>query len=108
MRGALVRAETPRHMRRSRCCTCLTLPHNGVRAGSHLQVLQDGRFKAPEELARVFEGAGVDPGKPIVASCGTGVTASVLALALHQLSPASQVQTGTLCSVFPDHWLHQC
>ena len=55
------------------------------------QVLQDGRFKTPEELARVFEGACVDPRKPIVASCGTGVTASVLALALHQLSPASQV-----------------
>ena len=62
-----------------------------------VQVLKDGRFKAPEELARVFEGAGVDPGKPIVASCGTGVTASVLALALHQLSPASQVNNEKLC-----------
>jgi thiosulfate/3-mercaptopyruvate sulfurtransferase len=29
--------------------------------------------------------AGVDLARPIVTSCGSGVTASVLALALHQL-----------------------
>lgn len=52
-------------------------------------------MKAPEELARVFHGAGVDPAKPIVASCGTGVTASVLALALHRVAPASQVKDTT-------------
>jgi thiosulfate/3-mercaptopyruvate sulfurtransferase len=33
----------------------------------------------------VFQGAGLDVSKPVVASCGTGVTASVLALALEQL-----------------------
>ena len=57
------------------------------------QVLQEGRFKGPEELAEVFRGAGVDLERPIVTSCGTGVTASVLALALHQISPASKVRT---------------
>ena len=57
------------------------------------QVLQEGRFKAPEELAEVFKGAGIDLERPIVTSCGTGVTASVLALALHQISPASEVRT---------------
>ena len=56
-----------------------------------MQVLQEGRYKGPEELAEVFEGAGVDLERPVVASCGTGVTASVLALALHQISPSSQV-----------------
>ena len=39
----------------------------------------------------MFKGAGVDLERPIVASCGTGVTASVLALALHQISPSSKV-----------------
>lgn len=34
----------------------------------------------------MFQGAGLDLGKPVVASCGTGVTASVLALALEQLA----------------------
>ena len=55
------------------------------------QVLKEGRFKDLQELAQVFAGAGVDTAKPIIASCGTGVTASVLALALHQLAPSSQV-----------------
>ena len=54
-------------------------------------MLKEGRFKNPQDLAAVFQAAGVDMQRPIIASCGTGVTASVLALALHQLSPASQV-----------------
>ena len=56
------------------------------------QVLQEGRYKGPEELSTVFKDAGVDLEKPIIASCGTGVTASVLALALHQIAPAAQVR----------------
>ena len=56
------------------------------------QVLQDGRYKAPEELAKVFKSAGVDLKKPIIASCGTGVTASILVLALQEISPSSQVR----------------
>lgn len=58
-------------------------------------MLKEGRFKSPEELAAVFAAASVDTKQPIITSCGTGVTASVLALALHHLSPASQVGEGT-------------
>jgi len=50
-----------------------------------------GRLKGPEEIQTVFQRAGVDLKQPLVTSCGTGVTASVLALALHQLSPNPQV-----------------
>ncbi len=50
-----------------------------------------GRLKGPEEIQAVFQTAGVDLKQPLVTSCGTGVTASVLALALHQLSPNPQV-----------------
>ena len=60
------------------------------------QVLQEGRYKGPEELSTVFKDAGVDLKKPIIASCGTGVTASVLALALHQIAPATQVKPPNL------------
>ena len=49
------------------------------------------RLKGPEEIQAVFQTAGVDLKQPLVTSCGTGVTASVLALALHQLSPNPQV-----------------
>lgn len=40
-----------------------------------------GVFKTSKEIMEIFEQAGTDPRKPIVASCGSGVTASVLALA---------------------------
>lgn len=38
----------------------------------------------PEELRKLFQQKGVDPGKPIISSCGTGVTAAVLDTALMQ------------------------
>jgi thiosulfate/3-mercaptopyruvate sulfurtransferase len=43
----------------------------------------DGTLLPPEGLRAAIEAAGVDLGKPITTSCGSGVTASVLALALH-------------------------
>lgn len=43
----------------------------------------DGTFKSPSELCSAFEHAGIDLDRPIVTSCGSGVTASVLLLALH-------------------------
>jgi len=45
----------------------------------------DGTMKAVEETRGIFEAAGVDLGKPIVTSCGSGVTAAVLTLALHRM-----------------------
>jgi thiosulfate/3-mercaptopyruvate sulfurtransferase len=66
-------------------------PREGLRSGhipgSHnvpyRQVLNpDGTLKSRDELHDMFEAAGVDPHKPVVASCGSGVTACVLALAL--------------------------
>jgi thiosulfate/3-mercaptopyruvate sulfurtransferase len=45
----------------------------------------DATLLAPDEIKRVFEAAGVDLRKPIVTTCGSGVTASVLALGLHLL-----------------------
>ena len=39
-------------------------------------------YLAPDELKKVFEKFGVDPEKPIIASCGTGVTACVIEAAL--------------------------
>jgi thiosulfate/3-mercaptopyruvate sulfurtransferase len=44
-----------------------------------------GAMKPLEELRRVFAGAGVDMDKPIVTSCGSGVSAAVLTLALYRL-----------------------
>ncbi len=44
----------------------------------------DGRtFRSTEEIRARYAAAGVDTAKPIVCSCGSGVTACVLALGLH-------------------------
>jgi thiosulfate/3-mercaptopyruvate sulfurtransferase len=46
---------------------------------------QDGTLKSAPQLQRLFEQAGVDLNKPVVTSCGSGITASVLALGLAEL-----------------------
>jgi thiosulfate/3-mercaptopyruvate sulfurtransferase len=41
------------------------------------------RLKDPDQLLATFQAAGVDPRAPAVMTCGSGLTACVLALALH-------------------------
>lgn len=68
-------------------------PRAGVRGGHmpgaanvHFRtLLTDGTFKPPAQLREIFAAAGVDPGKPVVTSCGTGVTAAILMLALDDI-----------------------
>jgi thiosulfate/3-mercaptopyruvate sulfurtransferase len=43
----------------------------------------DATLLPPDELRQAFTAAGVDLGKPVVTTCGSGITASVLALGLH-------------------------
>jgi thiosulfate/3-mercaptopyruvate sulfurtransferase len=45
----------------------------------------DGTFCSKKDLARAFEQAGVDLAKPVVTTCGGGVTAAILLFALHLL-----------------------
>ncbi len=45
----------------------------------------DGTFQSDGHLREAFERAGVDLARPIVTTCGSGVTASVLLFALHRL-----------------------
>jgi thiosulfate/3-mercaptopyruvate sulfurtransferase len=69
-------------------------PRPGLRSGhmpgahnipSSKLINKDGTLKSPDELERIFAEAGVDLGKPIVTSCGSGITASILALALAEI-----------------------
>ena len=66
-------------------------PREGMRSGHipgaknlHYRTLlnPDGTMKPPEEIRAAFEAAGVDLGKPVVTSCGSGVTAAILSLGL--------------------------
>lgn len=45
----------------------------------------DGTMKSAPELAAAFAAAGIDPARPVTATCGSGVTAAILALALARL-----------------------
>ncbi|MBB5056001.1 thiosulfate/3-mercaptopyruvate sulfurtransferase [Granulicella aggregans] len=65
-------------------------PRPGLRSG-HMpgatslpfgELVQDGRLRPREELRSAFEQRGLDLNRPITTTCGSGVTASVLALAL--------------------------
>lgn len=46
---------------------------------------EDGTFRDPDEIAAAFANAGADPRAPLVATCGSGVTASSLIFAAHLL-----------------------
>ncbi|WP_347137899.1 3-mercaptopyruvate sulfurtransferase [Paracoccus sp. SSK6] len=65
----------------------------------------DGTMKSPDDLRAEFEAAGVDLKKPVITSCGSGITAAVLSLALerighrnHSLYDGSWTEWGS----FPD------
>lgn len=69
-------------------------PRAGVRSGHMPGALNlpygslydaDGRLKPTADLKAIFQAAGIDTGGPIVASCGSGVTACNLAHALFEL-----------------------
>ncbi|ERN14761.1 thiosulfate/3-mercaptopyruvate sulfurtransferase 1, mitochondrial isoform X1 [Amborella trichopoda] len=69
-------------------------PRKGIRSG-HVpgskcipfgQVLDNSQtLLPPNELAKIFEQEGISLDRPVVSSCGTGVTACLLALGLHRL-----------------------
>jgi thiosulfate/3-mercaptopyruvate sulfurtransferase len=50
---------------------------------THLLDSKDRTFVSGSEIRRKFEAAGVDWSKPVVTTCGSGITAAVLALGLH-------------------------
>jgi thiosulfate/3-mercaptopyruvate sulfurtransferase len=71
-----------------------TEPRPGLRSGHipgsrnlpYAKLLNsDGTLKSPPELQALFKRAGVNLSKPVVTSCGSGITASVLALALAEI-----------------------
>jgi len=54
----------------------------GARSLPFSEVLENGRMLPKEKLRARLAAAGVDGGRPVVTSCGSGVTAAVLSLAM--------------------------
>jgi thiosulfate/3-mercaptopyruvate sulfurtransferase len=46
---------------------------------------EDGTMKSQDEIREIFESAGLDFDKPVITSCGSGVTACILTLALEMI-----------------------
>jgi thiosulfate/3-mercaptopyruvate sulfurtransferase len=67
----------------------LNLPYDDLHA-------PDGTLRPPAELREAFAAAKVDLARPVVTTCGSGITASVLALALHRIGcPDAAVYDGS-------------
>jgi thiosulfate/3-mercaptopyruvate sulfurtransferase len=68
-------------------------PRPGLRSGHmpnafnvpYTEIVDNGRLASSEKIAAAFKKAGVDTDKPIITSCGSGVTAVILALGLDAL-----------------------
>lgn len=79
-------------------------PRPGTRAG-HMpgavnlhygKVLRDGRLADKATIEAALQEAGVVPGAPVVTSCGSGVTAVILALAMERAGwPAPAIYDGS-------------
>lgn len=79
-------------------------PRPGVRAG-HMpgsknlpfpNIVRNGGLVSKEEVAAAFSAAGVDTTKPVITSCGSGVSAAILSLGLEVLgTPAKALYDGS-------------
>eukprot|EP00027_Filamoeba_sp_ATCC50430_P005923 CAMPEP_0168552436 /NCGR_PEP_ID=MMETSP0413-20121227/6713_1 /TAXON_ID=136452 /ORGANISM="Filamoeba nolandi, Strain NC-AS-23-1" /LENGTH=300 /DNA_ID=CAMNT_0008583045 /DNA_START=187 /DNA_END=1086 /DNA_ORIENTATION=+ len=67
------------HMPGSKCVTWSTILQK-QKQGDPFTV-----FLPPKELSQVFVDQGINPNEPVITTCGSGVTASVLSLGLHLL-----------------------
>jgi len=57
----------------------------GARSVPSTSLSRDGKILPKDELKRAVEAAGIDLSQPVVTSCGSGVTAAIISLALEAL-----------------------
>jgi thiosulfate/3-mercaptopyruvate sulfurtransferase len=55
----------------------------------------DGRWRSREEIKTLFAEAGIDPARPLVATCGSGITAAVIVFAAHLLGFPAALYDGS-------------
>ena len=80
-------------------------PRPGVRSGRmpgslnlpFVDIIEHGSLKAPDALKAAFAEHGIDLEKPIITTCGSGVTAAILALAVEEAG-------GTVEGLYDGSW----
>lgn len=56
----------------------------GARNLPFVEIVEQGHLKPAQTLREIFAAHGVDLGRPVITTCGSGVTAAVLALAVEE------------------------
>jgi thiosulfate/3-mercaptopyruvate sulfurtransferase len=79
-------------------------PRPGLKAG-HIPnsfnmpfglLLSDGQVKSKAEVEAAFQAAGIDLSKPVATTCGSGVTAAIVAIALEEVGyPVTALYDGS-------------
>lgn len=55
----------------------------------------DGTWKSPDAIRAEFVAAGIDPARPVVTTCGSGITAAVLLFGLHLIGNEAALYDGS-------------
>jgi thiosulfate/3-mercaptopyruvate sulfurtransferase len=78
-------------------------PRSGLRNG-HMpgsrslpfgELIRDGALKPADELHSILDAKGADGTRPVVTTCGSGVTAAIISLALAELGRESRLYDGS-------------
>jgi thiosulfate/3-mercaptopyruvate sulfurtransferase len=80
-------------------------PRPGLRSGHmpgalsvpFVEIVEHGRLKAPDALKATFAAHGVNLAKPVITTCGSGVTAAIAALAVEEAG-------GKLAGLYDGSW----
>jgi thiosulfate/3-mercaptopyruvate sulfurtransferase len=80
-------------------------PRDGLKSGHmpgalnvpFVEIVDHGHLKSGEALAATLEAHGVDLKKPVITTCGSGVTAAILALAVEEAG-------GTVAGLYDGSW----
>jgi thiosulfate/3-mercaptopyruvate sulfurtransferase len=78
-------------------------PRVGLRSGHipgsinapYTDLVREGRLKPVDEIRALFEAKGVDLDRPLITSCGSGVTAAVLTFGLASIGANSAIYDGS-------------
>ena len=91
--------EEPRPgLRRGHISGSANIPHSTLTDPS------TGKLFAPDALREMFLASGLDPAAPIVATCGSGVSACSMALALEVLRSEDGADIGPPVAVYDGSW----